>query len=249
MKKRAPGDASGRENGRRTGMIYLTADTHGELRRFDSPRLRRLGEGDTLIVCGDFGFLWDGGEAEEKTLKKLGRKKYRILFLDGTHENFDLLERYPAAQWNGGLARQISGNLYHLLRGQIFEIEGKKIFTFGGGESDEKQFYVAAGKWWPQEMPTMEEMREGARSLKDAGMQVDYVVTHMPPPGMTAAPATKTKNQLEEFFGQIVRQVKYEKWFFGSLHIDRKVTYKHFAVFQQILPAWESAPKHRFFKK
>lgn len=231
-------------------MIYLTADTHGELRRFSAPEMRRLKAGDTLIVCGDFGFLWDGGPAEEKVLRKLGKKKYRILFLDGAHENFDLLERYPVTSWNGGKARQISGNLYHLLRGQVYELEGKKIFAFGGGESAEKQFYIEAGKWWAREMPTMEEMQEGARNLKAAGMQVDYIVTHTPPPRLSAGPgpATPARNQLDAFFEQIVKQVRYEKWFFGSLHIDRKVTYKNFAVFQQALPAWENPPKHHFRK-
>lgn len=232
-------------------MIYLTADTHGELSRFDSHQMRRLKAGDTLIVCGDFGFIWDGGPAEEKVLKKLGKKKYDILFLDGAHENYDLLERYPVSQWNGGKARQISGNLYHLMRGQIYEIEGKKIFAFGGGESSEKQLRREAGKWWEREMPTLEEMHEGAENLKAAEKQVDYIVTHTPPPKMGAGPSESGKdgkNQLEAFFEQITKQIRYEKWFFGSLHIDRKVTYKNFAVFEQVLPAWETPAKHHFRK-
>ena len=231
-------------------MIYLTDDTHGELKRFSAPELRRLKAEDTLIVCGDFGFLWDGGPAEEKALEKLGKRKYRILFVDGAHENFDLLERYPVTEWNGGKVRRISGNLYHLLRGQVYEIEGKKIFAFGGGESAEKQFYIEAGKWWAREMPTMEEMREGARNLKAAGMRVDYIVTHTPPPRLSAGPEPEagSRNQLGAFFEQVMKQVRYEKWFFGSLHIDRKVTYKNFAVFARVLPAWETPPKHRFRK-
>ena len=105
-------------------MIYLTGDTHGELERFQSPAVRRLRRGDSLIVCGDFGFLWNGGAAEEKILKKLGSKKYNILFVDGAHENYELLEKYPVTEWNGGKVQQISGNLYHLMRGQVFTLEG-----------------------------------------------------------------------------------------------------------------------------
>ena len=116
-------------------MLYITGNMHGEMARFEDSRIRKLKKGDTLIVCGDFGFLWDGGAKEEKNLKKLGSKKYQILFVDGTHENFDLLEKYPVTDWNGGKVQQISGNLYHLMRGQVYELEGKKIFTFGGVES------------------------------------------------------------------------------------------------------------------
>lgn len=219
-------------------MIYVTGDTHGEMSRFGSSQMKRVRQGDTVIVCGDFGFLWDGGDGEEKNLKKLGSKKYQILFLDGTHENFDLLARYPAVDWNGGKAQHICGNLYHLMRGQVYEIEGKKVFAFGGGESAELQMRIEAKKWWACEMPSLEEMREGVRNLKAAGMRVDYIVTHSPPPGVAAGAAENT-NQLDAYFEQIVKQVHYEKWFFGSLHIDRKVTYKNFAVFSGLLPGWE----------
>ena len=164
-------------------MLYITGNMHGEMARFeDSRRIRKLKKGDTLIVCGDFGFLWDGGAKEEKNLKKLGSKKYQILFVDGTHENFDLLEKYPITDWNGGKVQQIGGNVYHLMRGQVYELEGKKIFTFGGGESTEKQMYIEAGKWWEQEMPGLEEMRTAVDNLRANQFQVDYILTHEPAP-------------------------------------------------------------------
>ena len=128
-------------------MVYITGDTHGDMRRFDSSPVKKLKKGDPLIVCGDFGFIWEGGEKEEKVLKKLGKKKYNILFVDGTHENFDLLNKYPVSEWNGGKVRNICGNLYYLTRGQIFTIENKTFFTFGGGESSETQFRIDAGTW------------------------------------------------------------------------------------------------------
>jgi predicted phosphodiesterase len=163
-------------------VIYVTGDTHGEMQRFRASELRRLGKGDTLIICGDFGFLWDGGEQEEKNLQKIGKMKYNVLFLDGTHENFDLLGKYPVEEWNGGKVRHISGGLYHLMRGQVYSLGGRKLFTFGGGESAEKQIRMEAKKWWPSEMPSLEEMREGVDNLRANDFQVDYVFTHEPPP-------------------------------------------------------------------
>ena len=62
-------------------MVYVTGDIHGELRRFDTSAIRRLRKGDTLIICGDFGFIWNGGAEEEKILRKLGNKKYNIAFV------------------------------------------------------------------------------------------------------------------------------------------------------------------------
>ena len=72
-------------------MIYVTGDIHGDKRRFEDAK--RLKAGDTLLVCGDFGFLWEGNTAEERLLKKLVKKKYNIAFVDGAHENFELSNR------------------------------------------------------------------------------------------------------------------------------------------------------------
>ena len=46
-------------------MIYITGDTHGDLERFRKGRLRWLRRQDTVIVLGDFGFLWDDGLKEK----------------------------------------------------------------------------------------------------------------------------------------------------------------------------------------
>ncbi len=230
-------------------MIYITGDTHGEMCRFDSSQVKKLKKGDTLIVCGDFGFIWDGGEKEQKILKKLGNKKYNILFVDGTHENFDLLSQYPVTEWNGGQVQNISGNLYHLMRGQVFTIENKKIFAFGGGESSEKQLRIQAGKWWEHEMPTMDEMRAGVNNLHVVDMKVDYIITHEPAPRVMyqSTNAKESTNQLEAFFEQLVRQVEFTKWYFGAIHVDRKITAKNFAVFNDVIPV--EAPQEKRYRK
>ena len=83
-------------------MIYVTGDMHGEEERLYSRSMKKLSEGDTLIVCGDFGFVWDGSAKEKKILEYLGSRKYNVCFIDGTHENFDLLEKCRMTVWNGG---------------------------------------------------------------------------------------------------------------------------------------------------
>ena len=55
-------------------MIYVTGDTHGEIERFKDPEFKQLRKGDLLIVCGDFGFIWDGSKREKNNLKKLMAK-------------------------------------------------------------------------------------------------------------------------------------------------------------------------------
>jgi len=119
-------------------MIYVTADLHGDVLRLKEAAIKRLGKRDTLIILGDFGFLWDGSKREKKLLKWLGRRRYQLLFVDGAHENYDLLAGYPVEPLLGGQARHISGKLYQLMRGEIYTIEDKTLLCFGGGESEDR---------------------------------------------------------------------------------------------------------------
>lgn len=94
-------------------------------------------------------------------------------------------------------------------------------------------------------MPSMEEMAAGVKNLSAVGMAVDYIITHEPAPRVmtnTVNPPENT-NQLEAYFEQLAKQVKFEKWFFGSLHIDRKITYRNYAVFEEVLPVEEIQKK------
>ena len=65
-------------------MIYITGDTHGDISCFKNPKLNKLGEKDILIVCGDFGFIWNPHDKnEKKNLEFLKKRKYTICFVDG----------------------------------------------------------------------------------------------------------------------------------------------------------------------
>ena len=121
-------------------MIYVTGDTHGDITRFKSSEMKKLSRGDTLIIAGDFGFIWDDSKQEKAALKKLAEKNFRIAFVDGCHGNYDLLEKYPIETWNGGKIHLIEKNIFHLMRGQVYTIEKKKIFAFGGGHSQDIDF-------------------------------------------------------------------------------------------------------------
>ena len=104
-------------------MIYVTGDTHGQIDRFKEKPVAGLKKGDTLIVLGDFGFLWDDSRQEKKNRHWLSKRRYKILFIDGCHENFDLLAQYPTEDFMGGKAKHIEGNLWYILRGSVLTIE------------------------------------------------------------------------------------------------------------------------------
>ena len=61
-------------------MIFVTADTHGDMERFETKAIKKLKKTDTLFVLGDFGFIWNDDEKTEKDLKKLETARRRRLF-------------------------------------------------------------------------------------------------------------------------------------------------------------------------
>ena len=113
-------------------MVYLTGDTHGDIERFKHGKLRWLGKRDVVIVLGDFGFVWDGSKEEQKKLDWLRKRPYTLLFLDGAHENYDLLAQYPEEELFGGKVQALGGNVYHVCRGSVLTLEEKKYLCFGG---------------------------------------------------------------------------------------------------------------------
>ena len=61
-------------------LVYITGDMHGDLSRFKNPIFKKMKAGDVLIVCGDFGFIWDGSRQEKQNLKKAaGNAVYHCL--------------------------------------------------------------------------------------------------------------------------------------------------------------------------
>ena len=125
-------------------MIYVTGDTHGgiDVKKLLDPQLeKKIGKDDYLIICGDFGFIWNpsGESAKERNwLDWFEQKPWTTLFVDGNHECFPRLYQYSEAVWNGGVVHVIRPHVLHLCRGQLFEIEGQKIFTLGGASSHDR---------------------------------------------------------------------------------------------------------------
>lgn len=217
-------------------MILITGDLHGELERFQDKQIKRLKKGDTLIVCGDFGFVWDHSQKEQKVLEKLGKKKYNILFVEGTHDNLSVLSQYPEEQWNGGTVRRISGNLMKLERGSVYTIEGKTFFAFGGGESGDMDARREGVSWWAEELPSQQEIQRAWDNLSACGNRVDYIISHEATSKLRnfLSPGMERYNVLTDFFDELAQKVTFGQWFFGCYHKDQQIPPWYHALFRDV---------------
>lgn len=248
-------------------MIYLTGDMHGNFERILKKQRQKLPfvlkETDYVIVCGDFALLWAKKDKElAYNLELLSRLPFTLLWVDGNHEGFNLLEEYPVEIWNGGKVHHIiKDKLIHLMRGQVFNLEGKMFFTFGGASSHDvsggildksnpaypmlrhealkngKPFRIRNIDWWEQELPTEEELEESRTNLLKVGYQVDYVISHCACTKIhKGIKAYYKADILTEYFEELEEKLKYTHWYFGHYHEDEQIDERHTVLYNQIIP-------------
>lgn len=123
-------------------MIFVTGDIHGTIDidkvvdYFSNEELmKNLTKQDHLILLGDTSICWDAGIIDSEVKDILRSLPVTTLFIDGNHDNHRLIAEYPVLEWNGGLVHEIEPDILHLMRGEVFTIEGKKFFAFGGAYS------------------------------------------------------------------------------------------------------------------
>ena len=210
--------------------IFITGDTHGmidweKLNTTRFPEQKNLTKDDYLIILGDFGGIW-GDEGEDRyIIKTYEKRNFTTLFIDGNHENHDLLDGYPVEEWHGGKIHKISNSVFHLMRGQVFEIDGKTFFTMGGAESTDKMYRKEGKSWWAREMPSTEEYEEAVANLEKHSGKVDYILTHCAPE-MTLSALNmpyvyyRSSNELTKFFDTLAQTVQFNDWYFGHYHFN-----------------------------
>lgn len=222
-------------------MIFITGDTHipTDVQKLNSkrfPEQKELTERDYLIICGDFGGVFDNSNEEKYWLKWLSEKNFTTLFVDGNHENHKMLnEDFPVVDFCGGKAHKIRDKIYHLMRGEVFVIDGRKIFAFGGAASHDIGWRTENVNWWRAELPTNEEMNSAIKNLSDNGWRVDTVISHCASNSVQHLISPEFRSDiLTDFFESIEERLCYDKWFFGHYHIDRELDERHTALFERI---------------
>ena len=245
--------------------IFITGDTHGDftrLRRLFFPAQSDMTKQDYVIICGDFGGVWDDGPEDRYWLDWLEEKPFATLFIDGNHDNFDLLAAYPIEPWQGGMVQRVRPSVIHLMRGQVYQLQGLSFFTMGGARShdisggildpDDPLFREAHRQltlqgrphrinhvtWWKEELPREEEYQTARDNLALHGWKVDCVITHCCPTSVQAGlcQGRYPANPLTDFLEELSQRCQFKRWFFGHYHLDQVVSGRCLAVHEEIIP-------------
>lgn len=255
-------------------MIYITGDTHSDFRRFNKsifPEQREMSKDDYCMIAGDFGGVWYGvndtahRKSEDYNLDELDSRSFTTLFVPGNHENYARLmsDEFPVKEWKGRLVREIRPSILMLMRGEMYEIDGAKIFAFGGASSHDikdgildgndpdwkekarqlnrrhRYLYRVKGiSWWEKELPTEEEMQHGWDTLEQHDWKTDFVITHCAPSSTQALLGFHDNNVLTRYLEEIRQRLNYKRWFFGHYHDNRQVNAQDILLYEQIVRIW-----------
>ena len=248
--------------------VYLTGDTHGDFSRFAPdafPCQDSMTKQDYVIICGDFGGVWNGSPEEQENLDHLDALPFTTLFVSGNHENFDLLASYPEEIWNGGQTRKIRPSVRLLTRGQVFDLNGKKFFTMGGASSRrvkilkpddllfkfklrwnnilKRPYWIENFNWWPAELPNKLEYQTARENLDACDWNINYIITHCAPTSIqnlldlreAHRQGSYLPNDFTDFLDEIANRARFQLWFMGHYHGDIALNNRFLILYNQII--------------
>ena len=213
--------------------IFVCGDIHStlDINKLDGFIGREdLNENDYLIICGDTGICGFSKEQEAATRAYLRGLPMTVLFADGNHEQFDALNSYSVDEWHGGKVHIIEPGIIHLMRGQVYQIDGKRFFVFGGAYSIDRAYRDLGFTWFEEEIPSQEEYEEAWKNLEECDYKVDYIISHTGPYEVITELGYECHdaalNQVR-FYQKVADQVDFQDWYFGHFHEDVDVENFH----------------------
>ncbi len=217
-------------------MIYVAGDTHGDI---DYKKLLALKEenvtfDDFLIICGDMGICWSP-ELLPYFLSFYRDIGCTIIFVDGNHENFDMLNSYQLVEYKGAIMHQIDDHIFHILRGEIMTLEDKTFLCIGGACSIDKMYRKLHISWWPEEEITSHDINNAICNLEKVNNKVDYVITHCCDSKTVVKAFGFKRDVCTDQLSFIDKIVDYKNWFFGHYHFDRAIGNNKRCLFNTII--------------
>ena len=217
-------------------MIYITGDTHGDV---DFHKLLALKEDnltydDYLIICGDAAICWS------VELLNYFKDLYNsigctIIYIDGNHENFVLLNNMPLVEYKGALMHQIDEHIFHVLRGEIMTIDKKTFLCIGGAVSIDKLYREPYITWWPEEEINNPDIDNAINNLLKVNNKVDYVITHCADTPTVIKSFGYRRDVCTDQLNFIDKVVDYKHWYFGHYHFDREISNKKTCLYNSIV--------------
>ncbi len=204
--------------------FLILGDTHGcwgDLNITLARAIREHPDITHIVQVGDFGYGWPGTRPFKASLGFFTNEEMAIynhaqkFFIDGNHENHDLLDQDKGA-WQP--------DWQYMPRGSILDIqdecgENTRVLFFGGASSIDKEYRVPHRSWWPQESITNMQIQ---RTLDRIGGPITAIFSHEHPSSIPYSDVrydNKIFGRSDKEALEVLKKVYAPKfWFFGHHH-------------------------------
>ena len=222
--------------------IFVTGDCHGVLSRIYNwvERFDMNKDNVHIIIAGDAGICWRKDKKDMiAAIKKQEQYNFHLWFIDGNHENFDILKEFSPIN-SSGIAN-LGNNLHYITRGTKLTImtkNGIKTILFcGGADSIDKALRTPHTDWWADEAITQEDVDKCLEHKKDI-KKVDYIITHCCPYSvfnkyivylitLTGVDQRTVDHTSELMLDKLAMNIDCNKHFFGHYHVDKQLDDKY----------------------
>mgnify|MGYP003307943289 CR=1 FL=1 len=221
-------------------MIYICGDTHGEV-DFDKLEIlikRKLSYKDILIILGDCGICWSK-ETFSYNLKLYNKLNCTVIYIDGNHENFDMLNGMPIVNLFGANVHKIDEHIFHVLRGEILNIDNISFLCMGGACSTDTMYRKENVSWWKQEEITDLDLSNAFKNLERYNNSIDYVLTHTIDSSVASVVLGKEKDICTEQLAKLQDIISYKYWLFGHYHIDKYVSLNKICLYNKVFEIYK----------
>ena len=219
-------------------MIWLTGDTHGHFDRVEAfCREQQTTTDDILIILGDSGFNFGGGERDRFLKTRASQFPITIFSLHGNRENRPQnIPGYVEGSFHGGkiLYEPQYPNLLFAVDGEVYRFAGTDCLVVGGAYSTGKEYRLAKGLgWWPDEQPSPEIKAYVEQQIREK--QFDIVLSHTCPfkyepteMFLGGIDQRTVDDSTERWLDTIEESIQYKAWFCGHWHTDKRIDKMHF---------------------
>ena len=219
-------------------MIWLTGDTHGHFDRVEAfCREQQTTTDDILIILGDSGFNFGGGERDRFLKTRASQFPITIFSLHDNRENRPQnIPGYVEGSFHGGkiLYEPQYPNLLFAVDGEVYRFAGTDCLVVGGAYSTGKEYRLVKGLgWWPDEQPSPEIKAYVEQQIREK--QFDIVLSHTCPfkyepteMFLGGIDQRTVDDSTERWLDTIEESIQYKAWFCGHWHTDKRIDKMHF---------------------
>lgn len=216
-------------------MIYITGDTHRDFTHVEMfCRRMNTAKKDTLIILGDAGINYYGGQRDQALKQQLSQLPITLFCIHGNHEQRpETISTYQESVWQGGTVytEPEFSSLLFAKDGEVFDFDGSKCIVIGGAYSIDKKYRLSRSwKWWPDEQPSDEIKARVEQRLAALDWSVDVVLSHTCP--LKYEPREVFISGIDErsvdkstghWLDTIEDRLAYTMWFCGHYHTEKRV--------------------------